>query len=69
LYVINQNPTELYYERYELLLREARDARLARRLRAARRKANPRVRSRRSAEFLRRDFALWGRTAVPFFRA
>jgi hypothetical protein len=31
------HPTELYYERHELLLREAREARLARR--AARRKA------------------------------
>jgi hypothetical protein len=34
------NPTELYYERHELLLQEARDARLARRQRAARRKGN-----------------------------
>jgi hypothetical protein len=31
------HPTELYYERHELLLREAREARLARS--AARRKA------------------------------
>jgi hypothetical protein len=63
------NPTELYYERHELLLQEARDARLARRQRAARRKGNSRIRTRRSTEFLRRASALWGRTSVPFFGA
>ena len=66
----NFNPTELYYERRELLLREARNTRLARSLRAARRKGAPEKGSgRRTAGFLRRAIASWGRTSIPFFRA
>jgi hypothetical protein len=59
------NPTEVYYERHELLLREARDARHARLLRAARRKASPVS----GMAGLGRAIALWSRTGVPFFRA
>jgi hypothetical protein len=66
---INQNPSELYYQRHEELLREARDARLARRLRAARREARRREARRRTAGSLRQAISLWGRTVVPFFRA
>jgi hypothetical protein len=66
-----QNPTELYRERHELLIREAINARHARRLRAAPRTGAPDTGSvrRRLAGFLRRSLALWGRTGVPFFRA
>ena len=71
MYYGNQNPTELYHERRELLIHEARDARHARRLRAARRTGAPQTwRGRwRMAEFLRRSLALWGRTSFPFFGA
>ncbi len=71
MYYGNRNPTELNGERRELLTREARDARHARRLRAAHRTGTPQTgsRRRRMAEFLRRSLALWGRTSVPFFRA
>jgi hypothetical protein len=41
MYSSNQSPTELFYERHELLRQEARDARLAKELRAARRKGAP----------------------------
>ena len=66
-----QNPTELYRERHELLIREAINARHARRLRAAPRTGAPDTGSVRwrLAGFLRRSLALWGRTGVPFFRA
>jgi hypothetical protein len=72
LYLRSQNPTELYYERHELLLREARQTRLARRLRAARPKGRPQSASgRRPAGSLRRAMiALWaGGANIPFFRA
>ncbi len=64
-----QNPTELYRERHELLMREARNARHARRLRAAPRTGASDTGSVRwrLAGFLRRSPALWGRTGVPFF--
>ncbi len=64
-----QNPTELYRERHELPMREAEDARHARRrLRAATRTGAPDTGSVRwrLAGFLRRSLALWGRTGVPF---
>jgi hypothetical protein len=61
------NPTELRHERQVLLLREAEDRRLARRLRTARSKGRPRS-DRRVAGF-RRAIALWGRTSTPFFSA
>jgi hypothetical protein len=66
LYFANENPTELFYERQEVL-REARDTHLARQLRAVRSKGSPRS-ERRMASF-GRALALWGRTSVPFFRA
>jgi hypothetical protein len=71
LYYGNQNPAELYRERHELLMREAKNARHARRLRAARRKGAPETGSGwwRMAGFLRRSLALWERTSVPFFMA
>ena len=69
MYCANQNPTELYRERHELLMREAEDARHAHRLRAARRTGAPDTESVRwrLAGFLRRSLASWGRTGVPFF--
>ena len=71
MYATSQNPTELYYQRHELLLREARQTRLARRLRAARPKGRPQSESgRRPAGFLRRAIASWAvRANIPFFRA
>jgi len=60
--VSSQNPTELYYERHELLLREAREARLARGQKAARRREA-------AGGFVRRALASWGRTGIPFFGA
>ncbi len=69
MYVTNQNPTELYYQRHELL-HEAHNTRLARHLRAARRKGAPeRGSGQRYAGLLRRVLALWGRTSIPFIRA
>ena len=67
MHLTNEYPTELYYERHELLLREARNAHLARELRAARSKRSPRS-DRRIANFLRAT-TLWGLTSIPFFRA
>jgi hypothetical protein len=61
------NPTELWHEHQVLLLREAEERRLARRLRAARSKGRPR--SERRVAGLGRTIALWGRTGIPFFRA
>lgn len=70
MHLSSQNPTELYYERHELLLREARNTRLARKLRAARRKGTyEKGRGRRAEGFLRRAVASWRRTSTPFFRA
>ena len=54
LYFTNENHTELYYERQELL-------------RAVRSKGSPR--SERRMASLGRAIALWGRASVPFFRA
>ena len=67
MYFTNEHPTELYYERHELLLREARKASLASELRAARSKRSP-WSDRRMAGF-ERAIALWGLTSIPFFRA
>jgi hypothetical protein len=64
----HNHPTKLSYERQEPLAREAGDARLAKRPRAARRKEEP-TGERRTAAFPWRVMALWGRTSVPFFRA
>ena len=59
LYLTPQNPTELYYQRHELLLQVAHDRRLGRQLRAARRKGAPEKGSgKRSAGFLQRVLAL-----------
>jgi hypothetical protein len=74
MYLLDHNhPTELLHERQEVLMREARDARLAREPRAARPKDKARSRRGRSGEFVRefvrRTIALWGRPGVPFFRA
>jgi hypothetical protein len=71
VYFTNQNPTELYYQRAEVLLGEAHNTRLARQLRAARpnKGALQKRSGQRSAGFLRRVIALWGRTSTPFFRA
>lgn len=70
MYLLDHNlPTELFNERREALMREARDARLARELRAARSKDYARRRRTRSGEFVRRTIALWGHSGVPFLRA
>ncbi len=68
MYPVDPIHPTLYRERQELLAREAREARLAGQLRAARQE--------RTAERVRRKFgftgwamALLGRTSVPFFRA
>ena len=61
------HPT-LYRERQELLAREAREARLAEQLRAARRKRSA-ASGRRTSSFAERAMALLGGTSVPFFRA
>ena len=62
----NQNPSELYYGRHALLRQEARNSRLARRLRAAR--SIERARSERLMMVLARASAMWERRSVPFFR-
>jgi hypothetical protein len=62
------HPPELYRDRQELLAREARDARLAGQLRAARRERTA-TSDRRTSDSSGRVMALWGRTSVPFFRA
>jgi len=69
MYLLDPNhPTELFHARQEALMQEARDARLARQLRTARRQE--RIASeRRTAWLLGRAIALWGRTSVPFFGA
>ena len=68
--VSSQKPTELYYERHELLLREAREARLALRQRVARRRAAAQKGDgRRTEGFLRKVIASWGRISIPFFGA
>jgi hypothetical protein len=69
MYITNEHPTELYYRRNGLLLKEAENAHLARQLRAARRMGAPEKGSDRRMAGLRRAIALWGRTSVPFFRA
>jgi hypothetical protein len=69
LYYAHQKPTELHYQRHELLLREARDARAARKARPALRRAAPEKGNDYRMAGLRRATALWGRTSVPFFRA
>ncbi len=61
------HPTELYRERQELLAREAREARLAGQLRAARRERTA-PSDRRTSDFSGRVMALWGRASIPFFR-
>ena len=55
---------------HEELVREAENERLARRLREERRRRPSRLRrSRRTMAGLGRAMGLWGRIAVPFFRA
>ena len=66
MYSPNRNPTELYYERDALLRQEARNSRLARRLRAARSIAGSD--SGRLMTVLARASAIWARRSVPFFR-
>ena len=69
MYVLDHNhPTELFRERQGLLAQEARDARLAKELRAPRRKERPTSERRPAAWFPRRAVALWGRSGIPFFR-
>jgi len=70
MYLLDHNhPAELLHERQVVLMREVRDARLARELRAASPNDNARSRRSRWGEFVRRTIALWGRPGVPFFRA
>ena len=71
MYYANPNPTELFRERHELLMREADAGRLARRLRPARRAGAPEAGSgrRRPAGLVRRWMGLSQRASVPFFRA
>ena len=58
------HPTELFHERQEAVMR---DARLARQLRAARRQERT-TSERRTVWLPGRAIALWGRASVPFFR-
>ncbi len=68
MYSPNRNPTELYYSRHALLMQEAHNRRLARRLRrAARSIESPRSDPLRKA--LARARAVWERTRVSFFGA
>jgi hypothetical protein len=70
MYFTNENLTELYCQRQELLVQEARNRRLARRqLRAARPKGSPRSERRSRVSFGRAIASLWGRISVPFYRA
>jgi hypothetical protein len=69
MYPIDPIHPTLYRERQELLAREAREARLAGQLRAARRERTATSDRRTSDYFPGRVMALWGRTSVPFFRA
>ena len=68
MYPIDPIHPTLYRERQELLAREAREARLAGRLRAARQERAA-AGDRRTSGFSGRAMALLGRTSVPFFRA
>ena len=67
MYPIDPVHPTLYRERQELLAREAREARLAGQLRAARRERTAPT-DRRTSGFFGRAMALWGRTSAPFFR-
>ena len=70
MYLLDYNhPTELFSERREALMREARDAHLVRELRESRSKSNAGRKRSRSKEFVRQMTGLWGRTSVPFFKA
>jgi len=62
------HPTELFRERQEPLARELRDNRLAKRPRSSRREKSA-PSGRRTARFLGRAIASWGRTSVLFLRA
>jgi hypothetical protein len=68
MYPIDPIHPTLYRERQELLAREAREARLAEQLRAARRKRSA-ASGRRTSSFAERAMALWVRTSAPFLRA
>ena len=68
MYPIDPIHPTLYRERQQLLAREAREARLAGQLRAARRERAA-ASGRRTPGFPGRAMALLGRTSVPFFRA
>ena len=61
------NPTEMLRERHAVLLREAEERRLARRLRSSRR--SPRTEGGPLGAGFLRAVALWGGTSIPFFRA
>jgi hypothetical protein len=61
--------TEMFRERQLVLLREAENRRLARRLRAKRPHRSFRTGRGRLGAGFRRAMASWGRTSIPFFRA
>ena len=70
MYFTNENLTELYCQRQELLVQEARNRRLARQqLRAACSKGSPQSEHRSRVSFGRAIASLWGRISVPFYRA
>jgi hypothetical protein len=69
MYFTNENLTELYCQRQDLLVQEARNRRLARQLRAARSKGSPRSERRSRVSFGRAIASLWGRISVPCFGA
>ena len=63
------NELELAHRHHKELLRQAENELLARRLREERRRRPSPLRSRRRMTRLGRAMGLWGRIAVPFFRA
>jgi hypothetical protein len=63
------NETNLWNQHHHDLLREAQDERLARQLRASRRKRDRGTGNGWQSSALRRTAAVWSRTSVPFFRA
>jgi hypothetical protein len=63
------NELELAHHHHKELMREAENEHLARRLREERHRRPSRLRSRRRMARLGRAMGLWGRIAVPFFRA
>ena len=67
MYFTNENHTELYYERQDLL-RTTSNTQLPPQLRAVRPKGSPRS-ERHRVSFGRAIASLWERISVPFFRA